>query len=107
MVDLQSADILRHLEHQPVDVGEWPFVTRHDALAHERRQTAEARQIQAGRLVDQVIGAPVGEAAAEIAPRRVLLLGIVGVDRIVVAVARMLEQAFHLRPADSADRRPW
>ena len=60
------------------------------------RDAAEAREIEARRLVDQPVGAPVGEAAAEIAPGRVLLLGIVGVDRVVVAVARMLEQARHL-----------
>ena len=96
MVDLQASDILRDLEDQPVDIGIRPLVARRDALAHEGGDAAEAREIEARRLVDQPVGAPVGEAAAEVAPGGMLLLGIVGVDRVVVAVARMLEQALHL-----------
>src|ERR1700730_4548629 len=93
MVDLQATDILGDLEYQTIYIGIRPLVARHDALAQESGDAAEAREIEAGRLVDQPVGAPVGETAAPVAPGRVLFLRIVSVDRVVVAVARVLEQA--------------
>ena len=61
MMNLQAADVLRHLKHQAVNIGKGALVTRHDALAYEGREAAEAREIEAGGLVEHDHVAVVGD----------------------------------------------
>src|SRR3984893_8839450 len=95
VIHLQRADALRHLHDEAVDIGERPLIARH-LLGNEGADAAEAREIEPLRLVKNDIGDAIGKAAAEITPGRMLLLGVIGIDRILAALLRELQEAQHL-----------
>ena len=78
---LDRSDPLRDLQHQAVDVRIRPRVVD-DLLRDERADAAEAREIEAVRLVERPVGHPVGEPAADVAPGRVLLVRVVAEDDV-------------------------
>ena len=95
MPHLDAVDPLRHLHDQAVDVRIGAAIAGHRAH-HQRRHAAERGQIQPSWLVQQPVGHPVGEPAAQVAPAGVLLGGIARVDHVPVAQPGMVVQAHDL-----------
>src|SRR5947209_2618372 len=94
MADRQPVDVLRHLQDEPIDIGEGAIVAG-DLADDKGAHAAKARQIKPFGLVEHKAGDPVREAAPEIAPERVLLFVVEGVDDLVPGALRVGEKALH------------
>src|SRR6266851_3147573 len=91
----QSIDIVCDLQDEPIDIRKWALVASN--LAHDKGADAtKTGQIQTLRLFENEISNTIGKAAAEVAPKRVLLIVVIGIDHLSPGLLRKSQQALHL-----------
>src|SRR6266404_2022856 len=91
----QPIDIECDLQDEPIDIRKWALVASN--LAHDKGADAtKTGQIQTLGLVEDEISNTIGKAAAEVAPRRVLLIVVIGIDHLSPGLLRKSQQALHL-----------
>src|SRR5260370_21243560 len=93
----QAIDIVCDLQNEPIDIRKRAFVASN--LVHDKGADAtETGQIQTLRLVENEIGNAIGKATAQVAPKGVLLVVVIGVDYLFAGLLSKKQQQLHLLP---------
>jgi len=95
MVHEKPIYILCYLKNQSIDIRKGALITT-DFSYHERAHATEAREIQTSRLVKDEICDPARKAASEVAPHRMSLVIVVGIDHLLAAPLAKSQKALHL-----------
>ena len=94
MVDLDAVQFVGVLKDQPVNVRIWAMVLT-DLIDNKPRHTSERGQVKSAWFIKHYVSAKISKFTAKIAPERVLLLCIKGVDDILARRRGIFIKAFH------------
>src|SRR6267378_2733325 len=95
MIHEKPIYVLCYLKNQAIDIRKWTLITT-DFSYHKRAHAAEAGKVQAAGFVEDKIRDPARKTAGKVAPHRMSLIVVVGIDHLLAAPLAKSQKALHL-----------